>query len=175
VLQNVLANGLSGAPVTTHFANNSWVVTEAVAGGSNLQLIAGWDAADEPGGGVANFNRAKVGIARYTAGTDWDLPASNVLAASGSDPFTRNRSNITSTGVFAIADLLQVNAARLNLKVFLQGAYSGTTMTDGLRNLNVIPLTQPYSAAMSAIFTRVGVYDGSASVNESVPSLAKFD
>src|SRR4029079_16366777 len=81
----------------------------------------------------------------------------------------------TSTGVFAIADLLQVNAARLNLKVFLQGAYSGTTMTDGLRNLNVIALTQPYSAAMSAIFTRVGVYDGSSSVNESVPMLAKFD
>ncbi len=30
-LQNVLANGLTGSPITSHFANNSWVVTEAVA------------------------------------------------------------------------------------------------------------------------------------------------
>jgi hypothetical protein len=170
-LQNVLDQGLTGAPVTSHFANNSWVVTEAVAGGSNLQLIAGWSASDE----LASFNRIKAGVARYNTGTDWDLPASNVIAASGSGPYTLNRSNILSTGVFAVADLAQVNAARLNLKVFLQGAYNGTTMNDGLRTHNVIPITQPYSSAMNAIFTRVGVYDGSATVNETVPATTVFD
>jgi hypothetical protein len=170
-LQNVLTNGLTGAPVTTHFANNSWVVTEAVAGGSNLQLIAGWAASDE----LASFNRLKAGIARFNTGTDWDLPASNVIASSGSGPYTRNRSGITSTGVFAVADLAQVNSASLNLKIFLSGAYSGGVMNDGLRTNNVIPTTQPYSSAMSSTFDRVGVYDGSASVNETVPNTGVFD
>jgi hypothetical protein len=170
-LQNVLDQGLTGVPVTSDFANNSWVVTEAVAGGSNLQLIAGWAASDE----LPSFNRNKVGIARYNTGTDWDLPASNVLAASGLGPYTANRNNITSTGVFAVADLDKVNAAKLSLKIFLQGSYTGGgLMKETLRTAGLIPLTQPYSAAMNARFTRVGVYDGSASVNESVPNATVF-
>jgi len=162
---------LTGVPVTSHFADNSWVVTETVPGGSNLQLIGGWAASDE----LSNFNRNKVGIARYNSGTHWDLPASNVLAASGSGPYTRDRNNILSTGVFAVADLEKTNAARLKIKVFLQGAYNGSMMNDGLRSLNVIPAVQPYSSAMNGQFTRVGVYDGTAGVNETVPGSAVFD
>ncbi|HEY6504402.1 MAG TPA: hypothetical protein VIZ28_10545 [Chitinophagaceae bacterium] len=172
-LQNVLDQGLTGSPVTADFANNSWVVTEATANGSNLALTGEWTGSDE----LSNFNRIKSGIARYNTGTDWDLPSSNVIAASGSGPYNRSRTGITSTGVFAIADLEKVNAARLNLKVFLQGAYNTGTglMRDALRTGNIIPLTQPYSASMNAIFTRVGVYDGSPSVNETVPGTAVFD
>ncbi|MBL7742590.1 MAG: hypothetical protein JNN00_03860 [Chitinophagaceae bacterium] len=172
-LQNVLDQGLTGSAVTADFANNSWVVTEAIAGGSNLSLAGEWAAGDE----LSNFNRVKSGIARYNTGTDWDLPASNVIAAAGSGPYNRSRSNITAAGVFAIADLEKVNAARLNLKVFLQGAYNSGTglMNDLLRDDPatggidpVIPTTQPYNAALNARFTRVGVYDGSVSVNETV-------
>jgi hypothetical protein len=170
-LQNVLDQGLTGSAVTSDFANNSWVVTEATAGGSNLTLSGEWVAGDE----LSNFNRVKSGIARYNTGTDWDLLASDVVSASGSGPYTRSRNNVTTTGVFAIADLEKVNAARLNLKVFLQGAYNGVNMNDGLRTSNALPLTQPYSSAMSVNFTRVGVYDGTTSVNETVPSTAKFD
>ncbi|MBK9658931.1 MAG: hypothetical protein IPO68_03345 [Chitinophagaceae bacterium] len=172
-LQNVLTNGLSGAPIASDFANNSWVVTEAVAGGSNLSLSGEWVLGDE----LPGFNRAKSGIARYNSGTDWDLPASNVLAANGSGPYNRNRSSVVTPGVFAVADLEKVNAARLNLKVFLQGNYNATTglMGDALRTTNVIPTVQPYSSAINARFTRVGVYDGTASVNETVPNTGVFD
>lgn len=173
-LQNVLDNGLTGSPVTADFASNSWVVTEAVAGGSDLSMTGEWTSTDE----LAGFNRVKSGIARYNTGTDWDLPASNVLAASGGGPYTRNRSTINQPGVFAVADLDKVNAAKLNLKIFLQGPYNAGagTMNDGLRTLNVIPLTQPYSAAMSSFFDRTGsVYDGSAGVNETVPNPGVFD
>jgi hypothetical protein len=165
-LQNVLDQGLTGAPVTADFANNSWVVTEATAGGSSLSLTGEWVAGDE----LSNFNRVKSGIARYTTGTDWDLPASNTIAASGSGPYSRSRANITSTGVFAVADLEKVNAAKLNLKVFLQGPFNPATslMNDNLRANNLIPATQPYSAAFNEKFTRTGVYDGSVSVNETV-------
>jgi hypothetical protein len=172
-LQDVLDNGLTGSPVLTDFANNSWVVTEAIAGGSNLALTGEWVTGDE----LAGFNRVKSGVAKYNTGTDWDLPASNVLGATGGGPYTRNRSSIIAPGVFAVADLEKVNAARLNLRVFLQGNYNATTglMGDLLRDDPVtggvdpvIPTTQPYSSALNARFTRAGIYDGSASVNETV-------
>jgi hypothetical protein len=171
-LQNVLANGLSGAILTTDFASNSWVVSEAVAGGSDLALTTEWAAGDE----LAGFNRLKSGVARYNSGIDWDLPSSNVIAAAGGGPYTRNRSTLTSTGVFAVTDLDQVNAARLNLKAFLRGPYSGGVMSDGLRVANVIPIAQPYSVAFNNFFNRTGsVYDGSAGVNETVPNSGVFD
>lgn len=172
-MQNVLLNGISGAPVSSDFANNSWVVSEAVVGGSNLNMVAEWSASDE----LAGFNRVKSGIARFNTGTDWDLPASNVLAASGGGPYSRTRNNVNSVGVFAVADLEKVNAALLNLRVRLQGAYNpgNGLMNDGLRVAGVIPTTQPYSSSMSSRFNRMGVYDGSVTVNESVPSTAVFD
>ena len=176
-LQNVLANGTSGPPVSSGFANNSWIVTEAVAGGSNLALTGEWVTGDE----LAGFNRNKSGIARFNTGTDWDLPASNVIAASGANPYTRSRSSITSfsgSGVFATGDLKQVNTANLNIKVFLQGPFNTGTgvMTDGLRTSSVIPLTQPYSNALNAFYNRSGsVYDGTAGVNETIPNLAVLD
>jgi hypothetical protein len=172
-LQNVLSQGETGTVVGSDFAGNSWVITEANPGGSDLVLTGEWGAGDEPAG----FNRLKSGIARYNSGDDWDLPASNVSAASGSGPFSRSRSGISSTGVFAIADLDRVNAARLNLKVFLQGAYNAGTglMSDGIRNAGVLPIAQPYSDAMSPSFQRIGVYDGSATVNETVPAPGVFN
>jgi hypothetical protein len=170
-LQNVLANGSSGTILTSDFASNSWVVTEGTVGGSNLTLQGEWAAGDE----LSNFNRLKTGIALYNTGTDWDLPASNVVAASGSGPYNRSRSSIMSTGIFAVADLEKVNAARLSLKVFLQGPYSGTRMNDGLRNASLIPLIQPYSSTLGTTFTRVGVYDGSSTVNEHVNTTTVFD
>jgi hypothetical protein len=165
-LQNVQANGTSGNVITTDFVNNSWVVNEGTPNGSNLTLTGQWTGIDEPG----SFNRFKSGIARFNiATTDWDLPASNVIAASGSNPYLRTRNGITATGVFAIADLDRVNAAKLSMKVFLQGAYNSATglMNDGLRSNNLIPITQPYNASLNARFTRVGIYDGTA-INESV-------
>lgn len=173
-LQNVLDNGLTGSPVTADFAGNSWVVTEAVPGGSDLAMTGEWTTTDE----LPGFNRLRSGIARYNTGTDWDLPAGTVQVASGAGPYTRNRTSISQPGVFAVADLDKVNAARLNLKVFLQGPYNTGlgVMNDGLRTSNVIPLAQPYSAAMSSFFNRTGsIYDGSASVNETVPSTTVFD
>jgi len=172
-LQHVLENGLSGIPVVSDFANNSWVVTEAIAGSSDLTLTGEWAVGDE----LPGFNRLKSGIARFNTGTDWDLPASNVIAASGSGPYSRNRNSIITPGVFAPADLEKVNSAKMSIKIFLQGNYNATTgrMSDLLRDDPgtggvdpMIPTVQPYNAAMNTRFTRVGIYDGSVSVNESV-------
>lgn len=166
-LQDVLTNGLSGAPIASDFANNSWVVSEDVAGGSNLLLSGEWVLGDE----LPGFNRAKSGIARYNSGTDWDLPASNVLAANGSGPYGRNRSNIITPGVFAPADLEFVNRASFNVRVFLQGAFTGTAgtagglMRDNYRSSGVLPTTQPYGGGK---FVHTGVQGGTESFNPAI-------
>jgi len=166
-LQNVLDNGLTGSPVAADFANNSWVVTEAVAGGSNLALTGEWASGDE----LPGFNRVKSGIARYNTGIDWDLPASNVLAASGSGPYNRNRGSIVTPGVFAVADLEFVNRATFNLKVYLQGAYTGTAgtagglMRDNYRSTSVLPTTQPYGGGK---FQHLGVQGGTETINPTI-------
>ncbi|MBK7678752.1 MAG: hypothetical protein IPJ29_04990 [Chitinophagaceae bacterium] len=82
-LQNVLTNGLSGAQLHQILLTIArWLRT--LAGACNL-ILREW----VPGVELPGFNRAKSGIARYNSGTDWDLPASNVLAANGSGPYTR--------------------------------------------------------------------------------------
>jgi hypothetical protein len=169
-LQNVLTNGLSGAPVVSDFANNSWVVTEAVPGGSNLNLVGEWAGGDE----LPGFNRLKSGIARYNTGTDWDLPANNVIAAAGGGPYSRDRNSIVTPGVFAVADLEFVNRATFNVKIFLQGAYTGNTgtagglMRDNYRSSGALPSTQPYGGGK---FVHLGVQGGTETFNPSILSV----
>lgn len=166
-LQNVLANGLSGSPVASDFANNSWVVSEAVAGGSNLNMTGEWASGDE----LPGFDRTKSGIARYNTGTDWDLPANIVSAAAGGGPYTNNRNTVNTIGVFAVADVENVNRANLALKVFLQGAFTGTAgtggglMRDNYRSSGVLPATQPYG---SGKFAHLGVQGGTESFNPAI-------
>jgi hypothetical protein len=50
------------------------------------------------------------------------------------------------SGITAIG-IGKAEAAYVVTKVFLQGAMSGSTMTNTLRNLNLIPLSQPYTSA----------------------------
>lgn len=169
-LQNVLANGLSGSPVAAGFANNSWVVSEAVSGGSNLNMTGEWTSGDE----LPGFDRTKSGVAQYNTGTDWDLPANIVSAASGSGPFTRNRNTVNTIGVFAVADLEKVNRANVALKVYLQGAYTGTAgtasglMRDNYRSSGVLPATQPYGTGK---FAHIGLQGGTESFNPGILSV----
>lgn len=123
--------------MTADFAGNSWVVTEAVPGGSDLAMTGEWTTADE----LPGFNRLRSGIVRYNTAPTVDLPAGTVQVAYAG-PYTRNRTSISQPGALAVADLDKVNAARLNLKVFLQGPYNTGlgVMNDGLRTSNVISL-----------------------------------
>ena len=164
--QNVLINGVTVA--TTGFANNSFIIGEDVAGGSNLSIAANWNAVDE----LSGFNRTKSGVARYITGSDWDLPASNAIAATGAGPYSRTRTGVTTVGTFAVADLKQVNRASVNLKVFLQGAYTGTGggiaagfMRDQLRSIAAIPVAQPYTGGK---FIQQGVQGGTETVVPAV-------
>jgi hypothetical protein len=173
-LQDVLANGLTGSVLTSDFAGNSWVVSEAVVGGSNLAMTGEWTTADE----LAGFDRTKSGVAKYNTGTDWDLPANIVTTASGTGPYTQNRSTINTIGVFAVADVEKVNRANIGLKIFLQGAYTGTTgtggglMRDNYRSSAVLSTSQPYGGGK---FVHTGVQGGTETFNSSILSVTGSD
>ncbi len=144
---NVLAAGTTGTAFAKETVNNSWELSEAVAGGSNLSLTTTWNQADE----LAGFDRTRGGISNYittpAANVGWDLLNSQTGAAAGSNPYTYTRTGVTLVGVFAVGTRPVLSPLLVSPKIFLQGNYNSGTgvMTDGLRTLNLIPASEPYS------------------------------
>ncbi len=97
VFDNVYTLGTTGATVTANVVTKTWMVDEAVAGGSNVTLTAQWNGVDEATG----FGRASCGINHYISSA-WDIPT--YAAAVGSDPYTISRSGISSFSPFAVSE-----------------------------------------------------------------------
>jgi fibronectin-binding autotransporter adhesin len=95
VTGNVLHDGTSGAVVTNDAIDLTWLLDEAVVGGSIATVTLQWNGADE----LPGFDRNDCHISHYSGGL-WDNPATTV--ASGSDPYTVSRSSITSFSPFGI-------------------------------------------------------------------------
>jgi hypothetical protein len=170
-LANVLSAGTSGAAFTKEVADASWDINEAVAGGSNLSLTTTWNASDE----LSGFDRAKGGISYYipTAGATqgWDLLNSQTGAAAGANPYTYTRTGVSALGVFAVGTRPVLSPLLVSPKVYLQGPYNTGTgvMSDGLRTLNLIPTTEPYTGITPA-FTHSGSGGGETSTAAIVGS-----
>lgn len=164
-LANVFDAGLTGTAYTKEVVDASWDISEAVAGGSNLSVTASWYATDE----LAGFNRNKSGLSYYipspALNLGWDMLNSQTGVASGSGPYSYTRTNVTQLGAFAVGNRPVLSPLLVSPKVFLQGAFSGTNMTDNLRTLNYIPTTEPYTG-MSG-FT----HSGSGGAETSVASI----
>jgi hypothetical protein len=134
---NVLSNGTSGSPLTSGVVNKSWVVTEeSTPLSKDLTLTPQWNASDE-----ASLDVTKCGVSRWNVmNSAWDLAWANVGARSGTDPYTRTRSGIAEVGTFVVGSKPVATYVQLSAKVFLQGAYAGSSlMNDGLRSANLIP------------------------------------
>lgn len=143
---SVLTAGTTGTAYTKEVVNNSWDVTEATAGGSNLSVTATWNGTDE----LPGFDRTRGGVSQYLSSTSsagWDLLLSQVSAATGTNPYSVTRTGITSAGVIAVGTRSLMAPLLVSPKVFLQGAYNSTTgvMSESLRTGNLIPSTEPYS------------------------------
>lgn len=99
---------------TSNAVDATWFITEAVAGGSNADIILQWNAAQElPGfsGSISRFG--------HYAGS-WQLGTTG--AAAGADPFTYGGTGITSFSPFGILN----NAGALPLQlVQLTAQYCG--------------------------------------------------
>jgi hypothetical protein len=108
-----------GAAFTTNVVNRTWIINEAVAGGSNSTVTLQWDAANETPG----FNRSNAYVSRFN-GVSWN--GNTASPASGTNPYTLARTGITSFSPFGVAsggvlpvELLTFNAtkARRNVDV----------------------------------------------------------
>lgn len=111
---------------------------------------------------LANLQVNETNIEFYAAPTGGTaLPLTTALANGTTyyvglvDTVTGCRSTVRLAITVALANLCD---ATLNLKVMLQGALlnsSGGLMRDNLRTQGLIPLSQPYSSAISSRFTHI--------------------
>lgn len=169
-LTNAYANGLTGTAFTKEVIDASWDISESVNGGSNLSITASWNGTDE----LPGFNRNKAGLSYYITSpapnVGWDMLNSQTGAASGTNPYSYTRTGITELGAFAIGTRPVLSPLLVSPKIFLQGNYNSGTgfMTDNLRTLNLIPVTEPYTGATG--YTHSGSGGGETSLATIVGS-----
>lgn len=99
VFPDILDLGVSGAtiPEIDHCVLNTWHIIEKNQGGSNLTIKFQWNAENER----ALFDRSKSGIGNFHDGV-WN--ALDAKPASGNNPYTQTRSDLTTVGAFAVGD-----------------------------------------------------------------------
>jgi hypothetical protein len=95
VTGNVLHDGTSGAVVTNDAIGLTWMLDEALVGGSIATITLQWNGVDE----LPGFDRNDCHISHYSGGM-WDNPLTAV--ASGSDPYMVSRGSITSFSPFGV-------------------------------------------------------------------------
>lgn len=146
VFADVLASGTSGStiPQIDHCVNLTWDIIEQSQGGSDLTLTTYWGNSVEG----SLFDNTLAGLGHYTGGSWAPQPAQD---ASGSAPHSITRTGITVLSAFAVGDINSPMAVTLDLsvdlRVFLEGPFSGTSMKSDLNDLNLIPLEQPFSGS----------------------------
>ncbi|MFN5026249.1 MAG: IPT/TIG domain-containing protein [Bacteroidota bacterium] len=114
VFNGVLVNGNSGLPLATSMVDRTWAISESVAGGSNATITLTWNSAEEVGG----FNRTQSAVSRYnTANSKWTYVGTSFGAATGTDPYSRSISGVSSLSFFTVGDSL-ATALPVNLIAF---------------------------------------------------------
>ncbi|MEO6583645.1 MAG: T9SS type A sorting domain-containing protein, partial [Ferruginibacter sp.] len=124
VLQGVLTNGTTGTLYTDKVVDRTWLIDEAVIGGSNVNLTMQWNEVHE----LTGFDRSKCYVMQFTGGA-WVTGTST--AATGADPYTQTKNNVTSFSPFAVQTTpiprpltgIYPNPVSTNLNVVLDLSY----------------------------------------------------
>ncbi|MCD4736354.1 MAG: hypothetical protein K8R53_09940, partial [Bacteroidales bacterium] len=145
VFPDVLDDGLTGStiPEIDNSVNMTWNIEEQTTGGSDLSVTVQWNATDEG----SSFDRDRCGMARHN-GTSWEKE--NEGPASGSGPYTRTSTGITSLSAFAVGDInsgLAQMTLTIDLLAFLEGPFNGASMELNLNQAGLVPLVQPYNTS----------------------------
>jgi hypothetical protein len=127
-------------PGTSHIVNRSWEISETTVEGSNLTITTQWNDNEELG----TFDETKSCIG-VTSDDGENVSWGSGAAAIGSNPYTRNISNVTSLGKFMVTDYFYGGIV-VDFKVILAAAWNTSTneMNKTLNTANLIPLTDPY-------------------------------
>lgn len=102
MLPAVYANGTSGSVMNSNSVNATWMVSEAVNGGSNATLTVQWPGSLE----LTGFNRVFSRLAHFSP-SSWDYGLMNIIA-SGSNPYSVSRAGFTSFSPFAVSMLMAI-------------------------------------------------------------------
>ncbi|AXY73918.1 hypothetical protein D3H65_07955 [Paraflavitalea soli] len=109
VLDNAYFDGDTGPVVNTGAVDATWIINEAVPGGSVATVTLQWPGVLE----LPGFMRSASRLAHYMGGS-WDYgPAS--IAATGSDPYSVSRGGFTSFSPFAVSALDALPVTWLNV------------------------------------------------------------
>ncbi|MEJ7914013.1 MAG: T9SS type A sorting domain-containing protein, partial [Chitinophagaceae bacterium] len=100
--------GESGTPVTNSAVGGLWVVSEAVAGGSDATITLQWPQTLELPGFNRNFSR----LGAYTS--SWEYGPADI-PASGTNPYTVSRGGFTSFAAFAVTQLATLPVTWFNV------------------------------------------------------------
>ena len=121
VLDDAFEQGTIGTIQTENIVDRSWIISESVLGGSNLDLELEWNEAEE----LAFFDRGNSAINRHISGLTWDNPVLFTPAMNvGTNRWSQFRSGITALTTFVVEDnlsslpveLLEFTAERLNFE-----------------------------------------------------------
>jgi hypothetical protein len=112
-----LVSGTTGAPEANDHVGRTWHLSEAVAGGNNMDFSVEWDATQE----LPNFNRNSCGV-KHWDGAAWDVPNYSAAVNVSGTRYQQSRTGQTTFSPFAVIDdnllpieLLDFAARRLNI------------------------------------------------------------
>jgi len=91
------SDAATGTAITSDVVKKTWAISESTPGGSNVSITLQWNAADEG----TSFSRSTCYVAHYTSGA-WQSVAA--AAASGTGPYTRQLTGVTSFSPFSVID-----------------------------------------------------------------------
>jgi len=95
VIPGVFVNGTSGTQFTDVVIARTWIINEAINGGSDVNITLQWSSSQE----LPRFDRTKSYVTQNINGS-WQSAAAT--AAAGSDPFTQAKNNVTTFSPFTV-------------------------------------------------------------------------
>jgi hypothetical protein len=95
VQPQVLSAGTTGGRIDEFVVDRTWLITEAVPGGSNVNVTFQWNEGEE----LPEFGRNESYVIQYT-GAAWVTGVEAL--ANGSNPYTQTKTNVTSFAPFAV-------------------------------------------------------------------------
>lgn len=134
VCANIYMDGncSGGTLITSKCINKTWDISEAVAGGSSVDLTLQWNGSHE----LSGFDKYSSFISHYTGGK-W-VQQQPYATASGSDPYTRTATDLSSFSPYGVGsassplpiELLNFNAELVENTVVLDWATASETNND---------------------------------------------
>ena len=98
VKDEILMEGTTGQPFISEGIDRTWIVTEDINGGSDLNVELQWELADE----MPGFDRQSCFISRWS-GSEWEEEATD--PASGNGPFRQQLADVESVSLFSVRSI----------------------------------------------------------------------